>query len=346
VSPAGAPPLLLLSDAVGQLLAPDAAERFSPLTGAALLAVDVCAGDVVLDADETRRVREALTTLPAPTVAFAPEEPGAASKALLDRFDVIVEESAQLERLGAAVQHAPLAAGCLTGLLRHGEERSSEAGLIAESTAYSTLQGGPEFARWLASHPKRPMPDDEGLPLRVWRELDTLHLRLDRSHKHNAFSAAMRDALCEALELAIADTSIREVVLSGEGTSFSSGGDLDEFGSLPDPATAHAIRTTRSPARLLARCADRVRCELQGACVGAGVELPAFAARVSASEDAFFQLPELAMGLVPGAGGTVSLPRRIGRQRTAWLALSGQRLDAETALAWGLVDELRPPRRD
>jgi enoyl-CoA hydratase/carnithine racemase len=89
-----------------------------------------------------------------------------------------------------------------------------------------------------------------------------------------------------------------------------------------------------------------VRCELQGACVGAGVELPAFAAQVSASEDAFFQLPELAMGLVPGAGGTVSLPRRIGRQRTAWLALSGQRLDAETALAWGLVDELRPSRRD
>jgi len=345
VSTAGAPPILLLSDAVAQLLAPDAAERFSPLTGTVLLAVDVCAGDLTLDADETRRVREALASLPAPTVAFATEKPGALGKALLDRFDIDAEEPAQLERLGAAVQHVPLAAGCLAGLLRHGEHRSIEAGLVAESTAYSTLQGGPEFARWLESHTKRPM-SDEGAPLRVWRELDTLHLRLDRSHKHNAFSAAVRDALCEGLELAIADTSIREVVLSGEGTSFSSGGDLDEFGSLPDPATAHAVRTTRSPARLLARCADRVRCELQGACVGAGVELPAFAARVSASEDAFFQLPELAMGLVPGAGGTVSLPRRIGRQRTAWLALSGERLDAETALAWGLVDELRPPRGD
>ena len=345
MSTAGAPPILLLSDAVAQLLAPDAAERFSPLTGSVLLAVDVCAGDLTLDANETRRVREALASLPAPTVAFATEKPRALGKALLDRFDVVAEEPAQLERLGAAVQHAPLAAGCLAGLLRHGKHRSIEAGLVAESTAYSTLQGGPEFARWLGSHTKRPMPDEEA-PLRVWRELDTLHLRLDRSHKHNAFSAAVRDALCEGLELAIADTSIREVVLSGEGASFSSGGDLDEFGSLPDPATAHAVRTTRSPARLLARCADRVRCELQGACVGAGVELPAFAARVSASEDAFFQLPELAMGLVPGAGGTVSLPRRIGRQRTAWLALSGERLDAETALAWGLVDELRPPRGD
>jgi enoyl-CoA hydratase/carnithine racemase len=46
------------------------------------------------------------------------------------------------------------------------------------------------------------------------------------------------------------------------------------------------------------------------------------------------------MGLVPGQGGTVSLPRRIGPHRTAWLALSGQALDAPTALEWGLVDEL------
>ena len=61
-----------------------------------------------------------------------------------------------------------------------------------------------------------------------------------------------------------------------------------------------------------------------------------------AREGAFFQLPEVAMGLVPDAGGTVSLPPRIGCQRTAWLALTRERLDAETALAWGLVHELRP----
>jgi enoyl-CoA hydratase/carnithine racemase len=46
------------------------------------------------------------------------------------------------------------------------------------------------------------------------------------------------------------------------------------------------------------------------------------------------------MGLVPGAGGTASLPRRIGRQRTAWMALTGASVDAETALGWGLVDAL------
>jgi enoyl-CoA hydratase/carnithine racemase len=70
------------------------------------------------------------------------------------------------------------------------------------------------------------------------------------------------------------------------------------------------------------------------------VELPAFAGRVAARADATFWLPELALGLCPGAGGTVSLPRRIGRQRTAWLALSGRAIDARTALDWGLVDEV------
>jgi len=118
------------------------------------------------------------------------------------------------------------------------------------------------------------------------------------------------------------------------------GGIVDEFGSLPDPATAHAIRSTRNVARLLAGCAQRTRFEIHGACIGAGIELPAFAAHVSAHNDAFFQLPEVHLGLVPGAGGSVSLPRRIGRQRTAFLALSGQRIDVTTARAWGLIDEV------
>jgi enoyl-CoA hydratase/carnithine racemase len=104
------------------------------------------------------------------------------------------------------------------------------------------------------------------------------------------------------------------------------------------------VRTTRSAARLLARLSDRVEARVHGACVGAGIELAAFAGRVVASEDAWFQLPELAMGLVPGAGGTVGLPRRIGRQRTAWLALTGARIGAAEAVEWGLVDLLRVAR--
>jgi enoyl-CoA hydratase/carnithine racemase len=174
----------------------------------------------------------------------------------------------------------------------------------------------------------------------VERAGHALRLTLDRPERRNAYSAELRDALCEALVLAVRDPSIEAIRLEGAGPCFSAGGDLGEFGLHPDPATAHAIRTTRSAARWLALLAPRVDAVVHGACIGAGIELPAYAARVTAREDAFFALPEIGMGLVPGAGGTVSLPARIGRQRTAWLALTGASIDAPTALAWGLVDRV------
>ncbi len=131
--------------------------------------------------------------------------------------------------------------------------------------------------------------------------------------------------------------------LTGRGRCFSTGGDLSEFGTVPDPALGHAVRSLALPARLLAQCARRVTVHVHSACIGAGIELPAFARRVTASSNAFFQLPELKFGLIPGAGGTVSLPRRIGRQRTAWLVLSGSKINARTARDWGLVDAIVPP---
>ena len=100
------------------------------------------------------------------------------------------------------------------------------------------------------------------------------------------------------------------------------------------------MRTTRNAGIHLAGLADRVVAHVHGPCVGAGVELPAFAGRVVARSDTTFLLPEVAMGLVPGAGGTASIPRRVGRHRTAYLALSGRPIDATTALEWGLVDAL------
>jgi enoyl-CoA hydratase/carnithine racemase len=69
--------------------------------------------------------------------------------------------------------------------------------------------------------------------------------------------------------------------------------------------------------------------------------MAAFCGWVAASPDAVFGLPELSLGLLPGAGGTVSITRRIGRWRTAYLVLSGRTIDPSTALQWGLVDEIR-----
>jgi len=335
---------LALAEALDALRAPDATERFSPLTGERALVVDLGGGAPGSDAD-VAAAAGSLAALPAPTIALAAGELAPAEEAFARRCDVRVRDRAELAPVLAGIDAAPLAAATLAQLLRAGEGASIEAGLVLESLVYSTLQSGPEFAAWRAGRaPPRLRPPPKGPAVRAAREGDLLRVTLARSEKRNAFSSEMRDGLVEALRVAACDPGIREVVLDGEGPAFCSGGDLDEFGTLPDPATAHVVRTTRSAARLLAATAARVRAEVHGACVGAGVELPAFAGRVVARPDASFWLPELSLGLVPGAGGTVSLPRRIGRQRTAWLALSGRAIDAETALAWGLVDALRHRR--
>ena len=337
-----------LAEAIERLRWPDALERHSPLTGDCVLAVDMVdpvdvAPRARLDAQVLAGCRGVLALLPCPTVALLRRgiEPTASASELAPHFDVIAESDDDLAAVCDAIERNPLASQALVQLLRMGERLDVHGGLVAESLVYSMLQAGPEFADWAKGRSGviSPPPQEEPAVL-AERDGSRLSLVLNRPEKHNAFSSAIRDALVEGLSVALADDTIDEIRLSGRGPSFCSGGDLDEFGTFPDPTTAHAIRSTRNASRLLALCADRVTATVHGACIGAGVELPAFARHVVARGDAFFQLPELGMGLVPGAGGTVSLPRRIGRQRTALLALTGRRIDAATALRLGVVDDL------
>jgi len=253
--------------------------------------------------------------------------------------DVVVDETSLVD-VARTVEEWPIASVALAVLLRGAERRSVADGLVAESAVYSVLQAGPEFDRWRSARPARSRPADDGPAVRVERDGDRLLVTLTRPHVHNAFSARVRDELVDALAVAQGDPSIVTVVLAGEGPSFCSGGDLDEFGSRPDPATAHLVRLRRSPARAMAALSRRVEAHLHGACMGAGIELAAFSGRVVAASDAAIGLPEVTLGLVPGAGGTVSVTARIGRHRTAFLALSGKTVDAATALDWGLVDDV------
>jgi enoyl-CoA hydratase/carnithine racemase len=329
-----------LAVALDALRDPLALEAYSPLIGEPLLVVDFAAGDA--PAEAIGNAAERLAQLPCPSVALRPEAATDDARILVPHFDLALDTESELEAVVRAVRHAPLASLALVQLLRHGERLDVHQGLVAESWVYSMLQSGPEFARWRASHARVSKPVTTPGPAVVSRrEHERLQVTLNRPDRHNAFSAEMRDGLVEALQVAALDPSIREIVIDGAGPSFCSGGDLNEFGTFPDPATAHAVRSTRNASRAIAACAERVQVRVHGICMGAGVELPAFAARVVAHADTSFALPELEMGLVPGAGGTVSLPRRIGRQRTAWLSLTGQRLDATRARDWGLVDEIR-----
>lgn len=302
-----------------------------------LLVVDVDASTV--DAATGRSLRG----LPVVTVAVASEGAAVPGPGLED-FDLLLTDAARpeatVELVARQVAANPIASVALVQLLRLSEHLGVVDGLAAESFTYSTLQAGPEFARWIAAHDPAKSKAVNPEPLLVERDGATLGLTFCRPEIRNAYGFEVRDALVEALHLAAADPSIETVLLRGEGPSFCSGGDLREFGTAVDPATAHRIRTTRSAAFWLDRVRDRLRAEIHGDCVGSGIELPAFAGRVVAAADLRVHLPEVSMGLVPGAGGTVSLPRRIGRQRTGYLALTGAPIDAATALAWGLVDEV------
>src|SRR5215213_10549904 len=279
----------------------------------------------------TRELVERVAALPA--VVVGPPSLAAAA-------DVVPESDADLEALIVAVEAHPLAATALVMLLRHSEGRSVAEGLLAESAVYSTLQGGPESAAWRADHPLGNPSLEEGPVVLCERDGPLLELRLNRPERRNALNARMREELLDALTVAALDDTVGEVHLRGQGPSFCSGGDLDEFGTFPDPATAHLVRVGRSVGAALHAVADRLVAHLHGSCVGSGIELPAFAGTVLAAPGTVIALPEVGLGLVPGAGGTVSLPRRIGRHRTALLALARRRVDARTALAWGLVDQL------
>jgi hypothetical protein len=243
-----------------------------------------------------------------------------------------------LSTLTLSVLCAPRAAATLVQVLRMGRDLSFDDALVAESLAYSMLQAGSEFESWLESREKRPARPRDAVPVEVNRRDGSLLVKLQRPRVRNAIDAATRDALVQAFDLAALDPTIQRVDLRGAGKAFSAGGDLDEFGTTPDTLTGHLVRVGRSPARALKRCADRTTAHVHGACIGAGMELAALCGRVVGASDATFQLPEIRMGLIPGAGGTVTVPRRIGRQRTAWLALTAAPIDVDTALAWGLVD--------
>jgi enoyl-CoA hydratase/carnithine racemase len=260
-----------------------------------------------------------------------------------DRRVVTVDSvPATLAELTQRCQRWPHASSVCDDVLRAVRPRGPAlAAVVTESLAYSTLQAGPEFARWLDERGPARMPEIAD-PVQAQRDGDTLRIRFNRPQRHNALSTDARAALLEALTVAQLDPSVTGIVLSGNGPSFCSGGDLAEFGTFADPASAHLARTRHSPAlaldALTARLGRSCRAEVHGRVMGSGLEMAAFCGWIEARDDSVFGLPELTLGLIPGAGGTVSITRRIGRWRTAYLVLSGRTVGADTALAWGLVD--------
>lgn len=173
---------------------------------------------------------------------------------------------------------------------------------------------------------------------------------IDRPHIGNAISdKEFVTAFETAVDAANRDASVRAVILTGAGKIFSAGGNVKQmadregmFGLDPlDQRYAYVDGIQRLP-RALARLEVPVIAAVNGAAIGAGCDLAAMCDIRIASERASFAESFVQIGLVPGDGGTWFLQRAVGYERAAEMTLTGDRIDAATALAWGLVSRVVP----
>jgi enoyl-CoA hydratase/carnithine racemase len=166
-----------------------------------------------------------------------------------------------------------------------------------------------------------------------------LHLRLDRPEKKNALTLEMYTALAEALRGAEEDPGVRAVLFSGAGDAFTGGNDLRDF--LERPPTDETSPVLRFLDALTGSTRPLVAA-VHGLAVGIGTTLLLHCDLVYAARSARFHLPFVQLGLVPEAGSSLLLPRRIGGARAAEMLLLGEPMEAEEALAAGLVSRVFP----
>ena len=162
-------------------------------------------------------------------------------------------------------------------------------------------------------------------------------LRFDRAAKRNAITAAMYAALRDALRAAAADDAVRVVLFTAAGDSFTAGNDLADFAAprgddLAVTGFLHAL--AEAPKPLIAA--------VRGNAVGVGTTMLLHCDLVVAAPSARFQVPFVNLGLVPEAASSLLLPRLLGHHLASAMVLLGEALDADTALAAGMVNRVVP----
>jgi 3-hydroxyacyl-CoA dehydrogenase len=150
----------------------------------------------------------------------------------------------------------------------------------------------------------------------------------------NALGHAVRAGLDAGIRAAMADPAVQAVVICAEGRTFPAGADIAEFGKPPQPPSLPDLLD------LIERCPKPVVAALHGSALGGGLELALAAHARVAVADARMGLPEVTLGILPGAGGTQRLPRLIGAEQALRLMLTGRPVPAAEALALGMLDQV------
>lgn len=164
-----------------------------------------------------------------------------------------------------------------------------------------------------------------------------MEIRLNRPEKKNALTRAMYDAMADAFERADADPTTRVALLTGTGDAFTSGNDISDF------QTRASSGRGGSASRFLPAIASMQKpliAAVNGAAIGVGTTMLMHCDLIVAARSARFVMPFTGLGLVPEAASSLLVPRLVGHKRASALLLLGEPLDAETALAWGLVNRV------
>lgn len=166
-------------------------------------------------------------------------------------------------------------------------------------------------------------------------------LTLNRPQHYNALSSALLTALQARLEQVADDASARVLILAASGKAFCAGHDLNEIDELAHHANAseNLFRQCSRVMLTLTRMPQPVIAQVQGVATAAGCQLVAACDLAIASENARFAVSGINLGLFCSTPA-VALSRNLGRKRAMQMLLSGEFIDAPTALAWGLINEV------
>jgi enoyl-CoA hydratase len=170
---------------------------------------------------------------------------------------------------------------------------------------------------------------------------DVAVVTVNRPGKLNALNAETVNELRTALEQVAGDDAVRAVILTGAGEkSFVAGADIAELAKMTPLSGIQVSRQGQDTFRFLETMRKPVIAAVNGFALGGGLELALACHFRVASENAKFGLPEVKLGIIPGYGGTVRLPRVVGRGRALELVLTGEMIDAQEAYRIGLVNHV------
>ncbi len=172
---------------------------------------------------------------------------------------------------------------------------------------------------------------------------DVAVITINRPDKLNALNAETVSELRVALERVAADEAVRAVIVTGAGAkSFVAGADIAELAQMTPLNGIEVSRQGQDTFRALETMSKPVIAAVNGFALGGGLELALACHFRVASENAKFGLPEVKLGIIPGYGGTIRLPRVVGRGRALEMILTGEMIDAQEAYRIGLVNHVYP----